>query len=54
MRHQCHGGKWLEDGVRAKSLRKHETKRWTNGETYQIPVCIPSCEKPLKGIKAHL
>ena len=43
MRDQCHGGKWLEDEARAKRLRKHETKRWKNGETYQSHVLYPSC-----------
>ena len=54
MRHQCNGGKWSEDEVRSKSLRKHETKIWTNGETYRSPVSAPSCEKHFEYIKARL
>ena len=54
MRHQCHGGKLSEDGVRTKSLCKHETTRWKKGENYRIPVHTPSCEHPFELIKARL
>ena len=54
MRHKCHGGKWLEDKVRARRLRKHETTRWTNGVTYQSPVPDTSCEEPFGRIKSRL
>ena len=48
MRHQCHGGKWSEDEVQAKSLCKHETIRWTNAETYRSSVRAPICENLLR------
>ena len=54
MRHQCHIGKWSEDAVRAKQLRKHETTRWKNGETYQSLVRAPRREKYFKRFKARL
>ena len=54
MRHQWHGGKWSEDEVQAKRLRKHETTIWTNGETYQSPIHAPSCEKYFDRIKSRL
>ena len=47
MPHLCDGGKWSEDEVLDKRLRKHDTTRWTNGETYQSPVRDPSCENLL-------
>ena len=54
MRHQCHGGKWSEDEVRAKRLRKNKTTRWTSGETYRGPVRAPICEMFFERIKARL
>ena len=54
MRDQCHGGKWREDEVRAKRIRKHEATIRKNSETYQSPVRAPSCEKYFERIKARL
>ena len=45
MRNQCHGEKWSDDEVQAKRLRKHETTRCKNVETYRSPLRSPSCEK---------
>ena len=54
MRHKCPVGKLTEDEVRAKRIRKHETKRWTNSETYRSTVRAPSREIYFENIKAHL
>ena len=51
MRHQCHGGKWSEDEVQAKRIRRHEATRCKNGETYKSHVRAPSCEKTFEFIK---
>ena len=50
MRDQFHSGKRPEDEVRAKKLCKHESTRWTNGETYRSPVRASSYEKHFEHI----